>query len=204
MGTGEESAALCRYCLENFSEDNFAFVGEVPHEEALKYIALADCFINSSVDTLRLSGKEEYLHTETMGRSIIEAVSQKVPVIAFEAGGVGEWFEDIPGIGVLLSQNSNEQENIFQCALDKKVGSSVTKNLIAYGWDYIVNFFYAELFKQQRRKFFKTALCFDLEGSVVHNFLTYEQNVDMLEKIFSWISEDCAQVTFGKFLNAIP
>ena len=193
LGTGDESAALCRYCLENFSEDNFAFVGEVPHEEALKYIALADCFINSSVDTLRLSGKEEYLHTETMGRSIIEAVSQKVPIIAFEAGAVREWFEEIPGIGVLLPQNSNEPENIFQCAIDKKFASSVTKNLTAYGWDYIVNFFYTELFKQ-RRKFFKTALCFDLEGSVVHNFLTYEQNVDMLEKIFSWISEDCALI----------
>ena len=193
LGIGEESASLCQYCLENFSEDNFAFVGEVSHEEALEYISLADYFISSSVDTLRLSGKEEYFHTETMGRSIIEAVSQKVPVIAFEAGGVGEWFEDIPGIGVLLSQNSNEQENIFQCALDKKFNSSVTKDLAAYGWDYIVNFFYAELFKQ-RREFFKTALCFDLEGSVVHDFLTYEQNVAVLEEIFSWRSEDCALI----------
>ncbi len=193
LGTGEESPSLCQYCLDNFLEDNFAFVGEVSHEEALEYISLSDYLISSSVDTLRLSGDETYLHTETMGRSIIEAVSQKVPVIAFDAGGVGEWFENIPGIGVLLSRDLSEPENIFQCALDKKFGFSVTKDLTAYGWDYIINFFYTELFKQ-RREFIKTALCFDLEGSIVHNFLTYEQNIALLEEIFSWSSEDCTLI----------
>lgn len=190
LGTGEESAALCRYCLENFSENNFAFVGAVPHEKALKYIALSDCFISSSVDTLRLSGREKYIHTETMGRSIIEAIAQKVPVIAFEAGGIREWFEEIPNIGVILSPNSNDQKTIFRRAFEQKLSSHATKDLVVYGWDYIINFFYTELFKQQS-KFFKTALCFDLEGSVMHNFLTYEQNVAIFEEIFSWASEDC-------------
>ena len=94
---------------------------------------------------------------------------------------------------MLLSLNSNDQKIIFRRAFETKFSSSTTEDLTVYGWDYIIKFFYAELFKQ-RSKFFKTTLCFDLEGSVVHDFLTYEQNVAILEKIFSWVSENCALI----------
>lgn len=188
-GEGTESAALWQYCNENFSEDSFAFVGAVEHEKIMKYIALSDCLLSGSVDTLLPTGNEMYLHTETMGRSIIEAVCQKVPVVATAAGGVHEWFDEIPDIGILLPDNTTQRTAIIRKVFEDGLTCSTTKPLDIYDWRYIINFFYTELFKQQRR-FCRSALCFDLEGSVVYNFLSPKENVALLEKIFSLASAD--------------
>ena len=203
-GEGNESAALWQYCNENLPEDSFAFVGKLEHEKIMKYIALSDCLLSSSVDTLLPSGKEMYLHTETMGRSIIEAVCQKVPVIATNAGGVHEWFDEIPNMGILLPNKTDERTAIIRRAFEDGLTCSVTKDLKIYDWRYIVNFFYAELFKQQRIMI-KSALCFDLEGSVVHSFLKPEENIYLLEKIFSLASANCELIinSAGDFYEII-
>lgn len=207
-GEGNESAALWRYCTENLSEDSFAFVGAIKHEDVMKYIALSDCLLSCSVDTLRASGEETYIHTETMGRGIIEAVCQRVPVIATTAGGVREWFEEIPGTGVLLPDEPTARAMIIRRAFEDGLSCSVTKALDIYGWEYIVNFFYAKLFAQ-RRTVFKSALCFDLEGSVVHSFLSAEENVSLLERIFLFASAKCELIInsagdFYEIINRYP
>ena len=203
-GEGNESAALWQYCAENLPEDSFAFVGKLEHKKIMKYIALSDCLLSSSVDTLLPSGKEMYIHTETMGRSIIEAVCQKVPVIATDAGGVREWFDEIPNMGLLLPNETSERKAIIRHAFEDGLTSSATKDLKVYDWRYIVNFFYAELFKQERRMI-KSALCFDLEGSVVHSFLKSEENISLLKKIFSLASADCELIinSAGDFYEII-
>lgn len=207
-GEGNESAALWRYCAENFREDSFAFIGAVNHEEIMKYIALSDCLLSCSVDTLRASGDAVYIHTETMGRSIIEAVCQRVPVIATPAGGVREWFEEISGAGVLLPDDRTARTSIIRRAFEDGLTCSVTKVSDIYGWGHIVNFFYGGLFAQ-RRTVFKSALCFDLEGSVVHSFLSAEENASLLEKIFSFASANCEIIInsagdFYEIINRYP
>ena len=185
-GDGIESAALWRYCADNFPHDNFAFLGALPHEEIMRYIALSDCLISSSADTLLPSGDDVYIHTETMGRSIIEAVCQRVFVLATEAGGVREWFDEIPGIGMLLPDDKHKQAEIIRNAFESGSKPASTKDFYIYGWSNIVNF-YCKLFKKQS-SFSKTALCLDLDDTVVHSFLSYDENVALLEKIFSF---DC-------------
>ena len=207
-GEGPESAALWRYCSENLFEDSFAFIGAVKHEEIMKYIALSDCLLSCSVDTVMPSGNEVYIHTETMGRGIIEAICQRVPVIATTAGGVREWFEEIPGAGVLLSDEQTARAAIIRRAFEDGLTCSVTKALNIYGREHIVDFFYANLFTQ-RRKVFESALCFDLEGSVVHSFLSAEENTSLLKRIFSFASSKCEIIInsagdFQEIINRYP
>ena len=140
-GSGTESAGLWQYCAENFTADSFAFLGAVNHEELMRYMALSDCLLCSSVDTLLPSGDDVYIHTETMSRCIIEAVCHRTPVIAAKAGGVHEWFEEIPGIGVLLPNESDKRKEIIQRSFEDGLIYSATKDLSIYGWEHIIKNF---------------------------------------------------------------
>ena len=189
-GDGTESQALHKYCDENLPHESFTFLGAVEHEDVMKYISLSDCLISSSRDTLLSSGNDFYLHTETMVRTIIEAVSHHVPVIATNAGAVHEWFDEIPGIGVLLPEDSCGQKEIIRRAFEGRLSCSSGKDLSVYSWKYIFDTLYSEMFRKNRRVV-QTFLCVDLDDTITFPFLSHEENSELLEKIISLASGKC-------------
>ncbi len=189
-GDGKESQALRKYCAENLPQESFTFLGAVKHEEVMKYISLSDCLISSSADTIFPSGNDFYLHTETMGRTIIEAVCHHVPVIATNAGAVHEWFDEIDGLGVLLPDDSQGRKDIIRRAFEDRLTCSADKDLFVYSWHNIVDTFYSELFRKKRR-FINTVLCVDLDDTIVFPFLSSEENSLLLRKIISLASSKC-------------
>ena len=189
-GDGKESQSLREYCAEHLPHGSFVFLGAVEHEELMKYISLSDCLISSSRDTFLPSGNDFYLHTETMGRTIIEAACHHVPVIATNAGAVHEWFDEIDGLGVFLPNDSRGQKEIIRRAFEDKLTFSADKDLSVYSWHNIVDVFYSELFRKKRR-FVHTVLCTDLDDTIIFPFMNFEENSALLGKIISLASDKC-------------
>lgn len=140
IGDGCEREGLLRLCEARLSNDSYCFLGKMQHTEAMKYICIADIFCNASKEFLKRSGQEYYVHTETMGRSLLEAIAQNTPVIATDVGGVREWFEENLHIGKLIeAENKTQMAQAIECILEqqylkhKLYNESYTK----YGWEYV-------------------------------------------------------------------
>jgi glycosyltransferase involved in cell wall biosynthesis len=81
VGGGQEEAALRRLAQTLQLEGRVVFTGQQPHRRALECIAAADVFVFGS-------------QTETQGLVLVEAMAAGVPVVAVNAGGVGDAVKD--------------------------------------------------------------------------------------------------------------
>lgn len=73
------------------------FLSAIPQEQAVRLIAAADVYAQASVDYTKTVTGGSYVHTEGMGRSLIEAVCCGVPVVVTECGAVGEYINSHNG-----------------------------------------------------------------------------------------------------------
>lgn len=103
VGNGEEYEALHAQCEASLLKGSYSFVGGKTHAQTMRYIAIADLFCNTSQLYGKQSFQETYIHTETMGRSMIEAICHGVPIIATDVGGTKELFEEQTHIGLCVS-----------------------------------------------------------------------------------------------------
>ena len=90
--------------LVKFFPDNYILIEGASHNDALKYISISDIVVNSSLYYKRFFGDEWFYHTETMGRTMIEAVSLNIPLVATNVGGTSELFfeNNNQNIGLLV------------------------------------------------------------------------------------------------------
>jgi len=86
---------------------NVTFLGEQNHDNSLKYICVADFYVQFSGDTLTNLNGLTYIHTEGMGRTILEAITAKTYVIAIKCGAFSEIVSTTNGI---LIDSNNPQE----------------------------------------------------------------------------------------------
>lgn len=103
VGDGDLKESLVKSCKSNLDEKSFIFLGATSYIETMKYIAAADLYCSTSISFMKASGQQKYIHTETMGRSILEAICQRTCIIATDVGGVSEWFRGDYNIGRLIS-----------------------------------------------------------------------------------------------------
>ncbi len=91
VGDGRE-----RRIIENKTKQlgllNITFVGKVPFPEVLKFYDLADVFLHMPIHYFRRS--HSFCHTETMGRSLLEANAAALPIVTTDIGGVSNVVTD--------------------------------------------------------------------------------------------------------------
>lgn len=189
-GEGSEGREIYTYLSEHFMRDKYSFIGKVDHDTALSLISILDYLINCSLEQIRESGSGFYIHTETMGRSMIEAICQRTPVIATSVGGTAELFHENGAIGIMVKDISDfeEQLDTLMCANGRTNGAEYA---FRYDWGYIFKHIYVPMMLLQEKKRFKTALVLDMEGTIIHEFLTEEQNQENLYTFLKMCNRCC-------------
>ncbi len=190
IGDGPEFVKLSQNCREFLPHNKYCFLGEVPHDVCLEYIALSDYLISPSLEYLKKSGNDYYIHTETMGRAIIEAICQQTLVIANPVGGVVEWKNLYPQSISLVndSENAWEEQIISAIANKSKENRRAQYNYYQISWDFIINGIYKKLFEMKQDKV-DVILCFDLDGSVIHKFCNQYENNTILKELINLTNE---------------
>ena len=133
IGDGCLASEIKEYCLLNFSSNQYSFIGELSNEKTLKYLAAADYLVNTSIEYITQSGDGHYIHTETMGRTMIEAISVGTKILATNVGGTSELFSENGFIGIMAKpqiENLIDMFNETYNILNKEI--NVKKD---YGWD---------------------------------------------------------------------
>ena len=98
-GEGKLRLEIKTFLKNNFDDCRYTFLGKLNNDESIKVISILDYLLNLSVVFKRKSGNELYEHTETMGRSMLEAICCNVPIISTDVGGAAEWFVENVKIG---------------------------------------------------------------------------------------------------------
>ena len=90
-------------------KDSYILIEGANHFDTLKYLSISDVVINPSIYFKRFFGEEWFFHTETMGRTMIEAISLNIPIIATNVGGTSEIFYENQNnaIGLLVENYEN-------------------------------------------------------------------------------------------------
>lgn len=107
IGDGPLKDNIKEFCDSHFSTSQILFVGVADNETVLRYMAISDVVINPSLELNRKSGDGEYIHTETMGRTMMEAINLGTHIIATDVGGTSELFNENEGIGYLVKATTS-------------------------------------------------------------------------------------------------
>lgn len=133
VGSGKLKADIIKWCNENLKYDEFSFLGELSNDKTLEIIVAVDVLLNLSIECLTQSGDGFYIHTETMGRSMIEAISLGTKIYATNVGGIAELFDENESIGALLASDGTTIKRGFD-NIDNILREKAT-NLKDYSWE---------------------------------------------------------------------
>ena len=187
-GTGAEEKYILEKLNNCLDSKKYTVLGKLDNRQSLKLISSLDFLLNMSLEYVRESGNDTYIHTETMGRSMIEAVCCKTPIIASHVGGIAELFHEQTSIGYIL-ENFEQFNSRIGTIFDKKV-TVQGKDIEKYDWTYLFENIYMNLMNIQIKKAHKINLVIDLEGTIIHDFLNNEINRKNFERILR-LSDRC-------------
>lgn len=139
-GSGNLSDVIRNKLLNTLSEQDYLFSGPIPHSKALEIISISDVVINPSIEVKRYYGKNYYIHTETMGRTMLEAICCNIPILASTAGATNEIFAENQNIGLCVSDWNNLEKN-----LDYLIKVKFQSKVIDYSWNLVFSK-YIEIF----------------------------------------------------------
>ena len=117
IGDGTEKDNILSLANKLINKGNFSYLGPLSNQEALKSVSISDVFVNPSIEYQRRVGNEYYIHTETMGRSMMEAIALNIPVVASNVGGTKELFDEYGDIGEI---DGDYQSKTIKC-LNKQI-----------------------------------------------------------------------------------
>lgn len=172
-GVGEQlpliQSAVRRYKLDSLC----VFLGKLSYEDSLRMISYADYLVNPSIEEYRIYGDKSYVHTETMGRSMMEALSMHVPIISSNVGGSREIFYECENAGYIINEPFGIHE-IF----DRILRSSEKKKPMVcdYSWDAVFRK-YRLLINHSR----KHVLVLDLDDTILRKGDGYTEIEHMLK-----------------------
>lgn len=123
----------------------YEFTGIKTNEEALEMISKSDIYLQTSVDLLTQVEGGSYIHTEGMGRSLLEAITLDVPIVATDCGAISEYVDK--NVDIIVNGDFREFYNGIITSIDK-LNKNITKhNDIDYSFNTIFNK-YEELFNE--------------------------------------------------------
>lgn len=160
VGDGKLSNAIKDKLSHILPVTDYAFLGEQPHGKAMEYISISDAVINPSIYCKRYFGDDFYIHTETMGRTMLEACAMGIPIVATNVGGTNELFCENSHIGYLLD------------SLDS-LGDALSSVLTGTSWHADMDYSWVCLFYSYERLFENSpaeSLCFfDIDNTLLNN-----------------------------------
>ena len=112
-------------------QDKIELLGAVDNRLVCREIAQADCYVQLSQDIPTKVPGGSYLHTEGMGRSILEAIAANTFVIAGKAGALDEIVTSNNGILLDLKH----QATIVQTILELGQRPPLVSNNVDYSWE---------------------------------------------------------------------
>lgn len=121
-------------------ENAVRFLGALSNKEVCEEMSKADIYMQFSTDFLTHVPGGEYIHSEGMGRSILEAISAGLFVIAVKSGALSEIVNENKGLLIELN-NPSEMADQIEIAL---------KNL-PYKLDVIDNYSWKNLFTRYEK-----------------------------------------------------
>lgn len=189
MGIGSQEWEIKQYLYEHFEDDKYTFLGGVDHRTSMRIISISDYLLNFSIEQIRKSGRDEYIHTETMGRSMIEAICQNIPVLASKAGGTEELFLENPGMGVLTSNSRGMKEVLADAVSDVKKITCV--NAGKYDWNYIFTELYLPLFHLESMMTEKMIAAVDVDGTITQESFDSYENAELIESVLKLFHDCC-------------
>ena len=169
IGDGKQKKTILEL-LEN-SDISYTYLGMRCNEETMRYIAGADLFVNPSLEFTEECSGGSFIHTETMGRGMMEAIMQGTPVIALDSGGTAELFYENSSRGYLAG---NHSEMLFW--LNKAFESLCHfKKDVDYSWNEVFrkyDLLFAFLTGEQHAP---VLLAFDFDGTVKTDSCTEDE-----------------------------
>lgn len=145
LGDGPLKGEIEDFCQLHFSSSQVYFVGAVDNEMVLKYMFVSDVVVNCSIELRRDSGDGFYIHTETMGRTMMEAICVGTHIIATDVGGVCELFQENHGIGLLVMPNIMSITAAFN-KVPQMIRESITQKT-DYSWNRVFTEYEIILYK---------------------------------------------------------
>ena len=126
-------------------EDNVKLYGALSVVEMPKIYRTADIFLHMPIQWVRFERGGSYIHTETMGRGLCEALGSGLPIVTTNVGGVPEMVEDGSSGFVVPEKDyisASEKLNLLvsDSNLLKKIGENArarAKNL--FDWPILFN-----------------------------------------------------------------
>lgn len=168
IGDGEDREYIEQKLKLYPSQIQYCFMGEIPNADVLKWLSCSDYVLNPSIEEERHSGDGTYIHTETMGRTMMEALSLHIPIIASNVGGTNELFLENYFTGYLY-RSEIELTNILNDILHK-INIQSVRNSVDYSWTHVFGS-YETLISTYTHN--KDALVLDLDGTLI------DQSTDM-------------------------
>ena len=147
IGDGEEKEKIMR-CAENLGVKGVTFLGKIPYPDVLGYFQKADIYLHMPIYQLHESNGFSFAHTETMGRSLIEASAAGLPIVATAVGGVSEIVKDGKS-GFLVAEKDHVAAGekillLHDAGLRNKLGSfGRTLTEKEYSWEAIFDTYHA-------------------------------------------------------------
>lgn len=182
VGDGREKGAILDCLRAEFSPQKYTFVGVADHPTAMRIISLVDWILNCSLEYERESGEGWYVHTETMGRTMVESICQGTPIVATHVGGIRELFyeNDFPG---MLLTSAMELETSLPAIVQNRHRLLSSPVEALYSWHAIFDGLYVPLMSLPLALRTRTALVVDIDGTVSHDFLRQSDNDCNLARI---------------------
>jgi glycosyltransferase involved in cell wall biosynthesis len=103
VGDGPLRQSIQQKCCDK--KLSVTFLGIQSNAATLRVIAGSDFLINTSLEYETEYKGHPYIHTETMGRSMMEALMVHTPIIATNVGGIPQLFHENSNIGELTECN---------------------------------------------------------------------------------------------------
>lgn len=154
IGDGPLKCKIEEFCSSHFSASQFIFLGATDNDTVLKYMAISDVVVNASLELNKKSGDGLYIHTETMGRTMMEAISVGTHIIATDVGGTSEIFQENEGIGYLVKPSIPSLSEAFN-----SVSNLITNPIKIkkdYSWNHVFNEYVKIINEHEIDKFERT------------------------------------------------
>lgn len=173
IGDGECRKTIIRTIENSRLSKQYWYFGALSNEDTLKVISYSDIVINpSKLFRTKMRGGV-YFHTETMGRTMMEAVSLQVPIIATKVGATPEIFIEYPQAGMM----ANSITGICKI-LDRMVLPSHTEfKSHIYSWQNVYQK-YEELLSVSKQDL----LVIDLDDTILGRNVNYDSIKKLLLK----------------------
>jgi len=173
VGDGKDGNKIRDKLSACLKKSEYAFLGEQTHDKALEYISISDIVVNSAIYCQRYFGEEFYIHTETMGRTMLEACVAGVPIVATNVGGTNELFQENSYIGTIV--NSWDDLSDVLSTLTRARNVELCND---YSWEKVF-LRYEEVFTGLKRK---RIYVLDIDNTILHEGLSPDDIAGLLSQ----------------------